>query len=84
MLRQYVVGKITLTEEQISRCNVYEDYNSDGTVKINTRDVALLQQYIVGIIDTLGWQLHVGCYHRQLMIKRKKLLQGDSFLAGVG
>lgn len=54
MLRQYVVGKITLTEEQISRCNVYEDYNSDGTVKINTRDVALLQQYIVGIIDTLG------------------------------
>ena len=54
MLRQYVVGKITLTEEQILRCNVYEDYNSDGFVKINTRDVAILQQYIVGSIDTLG------------------------------
>ena len=50
MLRQYVVGKITLTEEQVSRCNVYADYNEDGSVKINTRDVAVLQQYIVGSV----------------------------------
>ncbi len=54
MLKQYVVGKITLTETQIARCNVFEDYNSDGSVKINTRDIAVLQQYIVGSIDTLG------------------------------
>lgn len=54
MLRQHVVGKITLTEEQISRCNVYEDYDDNGVAKINTRDVAILQQYIVGSVDTLG------------------------------
>ena len=52
ILRQFVVGKISLTDEQIARCNVYEDYNADGSVKINTRDVAVLQQYIVGSIDS--------------------------------
>ena len=51
MLRQYVVGKIVLTEEQLKRCNLNNDYNEDGTAIINTRDVAVLQQYIVGLIE---------------------------------
>ena len=48
MLRQYVVGVVELTYEQLLRCNVYEDYDADGLPQINTRDVAILQQYVVG------------------------------------
>ena len=54
ILRQYVVGKIELTDVQLYYANFYEDFDDEGNAKINTRDIALLQQYIVGSIDTLG------------------------------
>ena len=50
ILRQYVVGKIELTDAQLYYANFYKDTELDGAPKINTRDIALLQQFIVGII----------------------------------
>ena len=48
-----MIGKLTLSENLPVYYDVYEDYNDDGSAKINTRNIALLQQYIVGIIATL-------------------------------
>lgn len=47
MIRQYVVGKIELSDMQLYYANFYEDYDQEGKPKVNTRDIALLQQYIV-------------------------------------
>ena len=50
MLRQYVVGKIELTDIQLYYANFYDDVDSEGNPRINTRDIALLQQYIIANI----------------------------------
>ena len=47
MLRQYVVGLLELSEDQLQKCNVYEDYNEDGQKNIQLHDFAILsdEQY---------------------------------------
>ena len=43
----------TLSEEELSAANIYEDYDAEGVAIINTRDVGALQQVIVGVADSI-------------------------------
>ena len=52
LLRLYLVGKTSLSANQLLAADVYRDSAAGDTVCVNTRDAALLQQYIVGYIST--------------------------------